>query len=239
MRFPHPLSADIICEWPRPCACSRACLPPAASLVLLRNGILALLAAWSMMIIICTTATEDGRRHGSLPFGLLLPLLPPPPQWPSLLLPVGHAILAFLSFFPGREGGLQWPRQTLFGKQVTILSGSIFLPVPFPPRPRAQLQNFLNSNPSVEFNGASENEVPFHLPYLLPSIWLVCYKALVAFHNHSVSDLNCTAFHSPISPLSTLPPHLFVGPAAGGPLGWEWVSSLPLSYLGLGGTKGH
>ena len=118
--------------------------------------------------------------------------------------------------FPG--GGLQWPRQTLFGKQVTILSGSIFLPVPFPPRPRAQLQNFLNSNPSVEFNGASENEVPFHLPYLLPSIWLVCYKALVAFHNHSASDLNCTAFHSPISPLSTLPPHLFVGPV-GSPLG--------------------
>ena len=116
------------------------------------------------------------------------------------------------------EGGLQWPRQTLFGKQVTILSGSIFLPVPFPPRPRAQLQNFLNSNPSVEFNGASENEVPFHLPYLLPSIWSVCYKALVAFHNHSVSDLNCTAFHSPISPLSTLPPHLFVGPV-GSPLG--------------------
>ena len=152
---------------------------------------------------------------------------PPPPQWPSLLLPVGHAILAFLSFFPGTEGGLQWPRQTLFGKQVTILSGSIFLPVPFPPRPRAQLQNFLNSNPSVEFNGASENELPFHLPYLLPSISLACYKALVAFHNHSVSDLNCTVFHSPTSPLSTLPPHLFVGPV-GSPLGMGLSPSVVL-----------
>ena len=93
-------------------------------------------AAWSMMIIICTTATgrERGgrqcrgrRRWTAKPF--LAFLLPFP-------IPSGR---------PRNHGLLGWPsmaRQTLFGKQVTILSGSIFLPLPFPPRATAKLSPF-------------------------------------------------------------------------------------------------
>ena len=104
------------------------------------NGILALLppntrqrqpqpaAAWSMMIIICTTARgEDGRR-GAQPSPGLLP--------PPLFLPVGHAIVAFSSFLR-REGGLQWPDKLCSsGNRSRFLVAPFFspLPVPFPPR---------------------------------------------------------------------------------------------------------
>ena len=89
-----------------------------------------------MMIIICE-ATQLGKMDDATFF------------WPSALSSDRRrAIMVF--------SGLRWPAclpDKLFGKQVTILSGSISLPSPslslsFPP-----LQNFLHSNRFGELNG--------------------------------------------------------------------------------------
>ena len=95
---------------------------------------------------------EDGRLWRNLLFGLLLP-------FPPLFLPSGRPRNHGLLFSVLRK---RWPsmaRQTLllFGKQVTILSGSIFLPLSLY-LSHIQLQNFLDSNRFVE---PCENETKF------------------------------------------------------------------------------
>ena len=111
-------------------------------------------AAWSMMIIICTTATgrergggnaeveEDGRRS------LFWPSFSP-----SLFLPVGHAIMAF-------SGGLQWPDKLCSENRSRFLVAPFFFPSHFH---RAPLQNFLHSNRFVEKNGARGMRLNFEL----------------------------------------------------------------------------